>query len=304
MGIAALTKSAELVSPELHVLTQGELRNLQLLLVDMMNDVALICQEYDIPWSLAGGSALGAVRHQGFIPWDDDMDMSMFRADFDRFKEVFPGRLSEKYELKLPGDRGYLYQFPKIMRKNTISLNIQSEENDTEGVSIDIFLFENVSNHKWIRMAHGLLCNSLLMIDSVMRMKRCKHNLLKYGCNSIKLCRAAKKRAAFAFLFRILNLEQWLRITDWVFALCKDASSKYIVIPSGNGHFFGELYLRSKMQCVIQLDFEGRPFYVPEDTDYLLRTRYGDNYMEIPPEQEREKHAFIHFDLGCVVDTL
>ena len=95
-----------------------------MLLLEMTSDIAQICQENNIPWSLAGGSALGAVRHGGFIPWDDDMDISMFRADFDRFKAVFPGSLSDKYELKLPGDKGYLYQFPKVIRKNTVSLNL------------------------------------------------------------------------------------------------------------------------------------------------------------------------------------
>lgn len=302
MGIATLTKSAELLSPELHVLTEVELRNLQLLLVEMMHDIAQICQENDIPWSLAGGSALGAVRHNGFIPWDDDMDFSMFRADFEKFKTVFPGRFSDMYEMKIPGDMGYLYQFPKIYRKNTIAQNIQSVQDEEECVSVDIFIMENASDNKWIRTMHGLMCTAFLLVGSVMRMKRCQYNLLKYGASSPKLCRAVKNRAIFAFFFSFLNLEQWLKLTDWVFTLCKNVNSKYIVIPSGNGHYFGELYLRNKMQNLRQIDFECERYFVPEDADYLLRTRYSENYMDLPAEQDRERHAFIRFDLGREIE--
>lgn len=300
MGIATLTKPAELLSPDLHILTGEELRNLQLLLVDMTSDIAQICQEHNIAWSLAGGSALGAVRHHGFIPWDDDMDLSMLRADFEVFKAVFPGRYSDKYELKLPGDPGYLYHFPKIYRKNTIFQNIYSAKGEIEGVSIDIFILENTSNNKLIRTAHGLLCTGLRMIDSVIRMNRCKYNMLKYGSNSAALRRTVKIRTFFSFLFSFLKLEQWLTLTDRVFSLCKDRDSEYIVIPGGKCHYFGELYLRNKMQNITPVDFEGKQFFVPEDSDYLLRTRYGDHYMELPPEQDREQHTIIRFDLGNI----
>lgn len=298
MGIATLTKSAELLSPELHLVTEEELQQLHHILLDMMNDITDVCQENNIPWILTGGSALGAVRHKGFIPWDDDIDLSMFREGFEQFKAVFPGKYSDKYELKLPGDKGYLYHFPKIYRKNTIAQNIQSAQDTHECISADIFIMENASNNKVVRTVHGLLCTALLMVVSVMRMKRCKHNLLKYGANSKQLCAAVKRRAFFSKFFGFLTLEQWLRISDEAFSLCKDTSSKCIVIPSGNGHFFGELFLREKMHTVAQVNFEGNQYFVPEDSDYYLRIRYGDGYMKIPPESDKEQHAFIRFDLG------
>lgn len=298
MGIATLTKSAALQSPDLHILSQEELRSLQQLLVEMTDDFAQICREHDIPWSLAGGSALGAVRHGGFIPWDDDVDLSMTRADFERFRAVFPGPLNHKYELKLPGDPGYLYHFPKICRRHTLAQNIQSPPGEEECVSIDIFLLENTSNSKLIRTVHGLLCNALLLVDSAVRMKRCRENLLHYGAASPQLCRAVKLRSALAFCFGFLKPERWLRLSDRVFALCKNTASTCIVIPSGNGHYFRELYVREKMETLRPICFEGRTYFVPADTEYLLSTRYGADYMVPPEEQDREYHAFIRFDLG------
>ena len=298
MGIATLTKAAECSSPLLHALTNKELKELQQLLLEMTEDVAQVCQEHQIPWSLAGGSALGAIRHKGFIPWDDDVDLSMLRADFERFRQVFPGELQDKYELKVPGDKGYLYHFPKIYRKNTIAQTIQSAPGEPEGVSLDIFILENVSDHWLFRTMHGLLCNALLLVDSVMRMKRCRKNLLYYGANSKKLCRAVKRRAFFAGLFSFLSLERWLKLSDKAFALCRKTDSQYVVIPSGNAHFFGEIFLRQIMEELKETEFAGKRFFMPKYSDYFLWLRYGPNYMKLPPKKDRERHMFIRFDLN------
>lgn len=297
MGIATLTKSAALLSPELHVVSDEEVGQLHEILLEMAGDIADICRENEIGWILTGGSALGAVRHKDIIPWDDDIDLAMFRADFEKFKKVFPGRFADKYELKLPGDKGYLYHFPKIYRKNTTVQNIQSATDGWEGVSVDLFVMENASNSKAVRLLHGVACNALLLVVSMMRMQRCKENLLKYGAASKELVAAVKKRAFFAVFFRFFSLEQWLKIIDKIFALCKNAGSQYITIPSGNGHFFGELFLRDKMAVVKQADFGRMKANLSEDADYYLNKRYGEDYMNVPSEQEREKHVFIRFSL-------
>lgn len=296
MGIATLTKSAELVSPDLHILTQEELRSLQMLLLEMTSDIAQICQENNIPWSLGGGSLLGAVRHKGFIPWDDDMDLTMLREDFERFKKVFPGRFSDKYELKLPGDKGYMYHFPKVYRKNTIAQTIQSSPDETECVSVDIFIMENVSDNLFVRTAHGILCTGLLLADSVMRMKRCEAHLLRYGAGSPELCKAVKKRSIWAGLFGFLSLEQWLKLSDRVFSLCKDTNSKHIVIPSGNGHFFGEIFSKAEMTDLSMCEFEHECLWQIRKPEYYLELRYGPHYYQIPPESEREYHAFVRIE--------
>lgn len=298
MGIATLAKLAQLTSPELHILTDDELRHLQGLLLEMTRDVGEICTENSLSWLLTGGSMLGAVRHKGFIPWDDDMDISMPRADFETFRTVFPGRLSDKYELKLPGDPGYLYHFPKIYRKNTVAQNIQSARDEVECVSLDIFILENASDSRLIRGMHGLLCTGFLLIDSLVRMKRCRYNLLKYGANSPALCGAVKKRALFAGCFGFLKLEQWMRLSDRVFALCKNTSSRYLVIPSGNGHYFGELFLREKLMPTKLVPFEREAFPIPVAPEYYLRIRYGEDYMVLPSAENRERHAYFRFDLG------
>lgn len=298
MGIATLVKSAEINAPGLHVLTEDKLQQLHGILLEMMNDIARLCQKNNIDWTLIGGSALGAVRHKGIIPWDDDIDIAMLRKDFEIFKVVFPGELSNKYELKLPGDEGYLYHFPKIYRKGTTVQNIQSAEGTLECVSIDLFVMESVSDNRIVRTLHGLLCTALLVTVSAMRMKQCKNNLLKYGANSKQLCNAVERRATFAVFFSFFTLEQWLETAESVFSLCKDNSSKWIAIPSGNKHFFGELFLREKMCTLKHIKFEGEEYRIIEDTDYYLRHMYGTEYLKIPEEKEREKHVYVQFDIS------
>lgn len=298
MGISALTKSAALLCPELHQVTEEELQQLHRLLLEMMNDIAEICRENGIAWSLSGGSILGAVRHRGFIPWDDDIDLFMFREDLEKFKQVFPGRFSHKYELKLPGDKGYLYHFPKINRKNTIAQSIQSSPEETERVSMDIFVIENTFRSKPARTAHGLLCTALLLADSIMRMDKCRDNLLKYGAGSPELCAAVKKRAFFARFLGFFSMEKWMALSDRAFSMCADSASALVVVPSGTCHFFGEIYRRDKMQKLAPADFENETYYIPEDSDYYLRLRYGDSYMTPPSEDKKERHIFIEFDLN------
>jgi len=297
MGIASLTKSVELMSPRLHVVTEEELRRLQQMLLEMTADIAEVCRENQIQWILTGGSALGAVRHGGIIPWDDDVDLAMLREEFEKFKAVFPGKFSDKYELKQPGDPGYIYHFPKICRKNTTVQSIQSPPDTNEQVSVDVFIMDNASNCKPKRLLHGLKCTALLLILSVMRMKRCEKTLLDYGACSKELCAAVKKRAALSVLFRFRSLERWLAVADKVFSKCADKDSEYVVIPSGNGHYFGELFLRQKMAVTQPVDFAGVQAFIPKDAGYYLQRRYGEAYDQIPPEEEKEHHAFIRFDL-------
>ena len=89
-----------------------------------------------------------------------------------------------------------------------------------------------------------------------------------------------------------------MRLSDRVFALCKNTSSRYLVIPSGNGHYFGELFLREKLMPTKLVPFEREAFPIPVAPEYYLRIRYGEDYMVLPSAENRERHAYFRFDLG------
>ena len=118
MGIAHLLKNVK--HPD-NVIVVGDdlLKKIQAELILMMKDVVSVFDEAGIKWFLSGGSVLGAVRHQGFIPWDDDIDIFMERADFEKFRSVFEEKIGDKYRLRMPGDKGYVLTLPQIQKKNT-----------------------------------------------------------------------------------------------------------------------------------------------------------------------------------------
>lgn len=82
----------------------------------MLLDVAALCEKHQINWSLSGGSIIGAVRHKGFIPWDDDIDIFMTRDNVNKFSKVFH-EISDKYELAMPGDKGNIFHYPRLYKR-------------------------------------------------------------------------------------------------------------------------------------------------------------------------------------------
>lgn len=295
MSLSSLIKTTQ---TDLYELSDDDLKKLRCIYTDILNDINKVCKKNSINWTLSGGSMLGAVRHGGFIPWDDDIDIFMTRAEFEKFRKVFKKQMPRKYNLLMPGDRKNISVFPRIELKGTLVQSIQSVDNSRSGLMLDIFILENTYDNKILRKIHGIECTALLFIDSVCRTYACKNNLLKYGKDNADLCKAVKKRAFFGKLFSVVKLEKWLKLTDKVFSKVKSESTKYVVAPGGAKHFFGEIFERDKMTEVCEVKFEDTTAYIPKNYDYYLRKRYGDDYMTPPSKKSQEKHIFIKFNLN------
>ncbi|MDE5619205.1 MAG: LicD family protein [Ruminococcus sp.] len=294
MSLSSLIKTTR---TDLYELSDNDLKKLHTLYTEILDDLSRVCNKYSVNWTLSGGSILGAVRHGGFIPWDDDIDIFMTRANFEKFRKIFRKELSDKYNLLLPGENGNLMVFPRIEKKETVVKSIQSVDNDEHGLLLDIFILENTYDNKILRYIHGIECTVLLFIDSVCRTNACKSNLLKYGSNNTELKKAVKKRAALGKLFSFVKLEKWLKITDKVFSKVKSDKTSFVVAPGGAKHFFGEIYKRDKMEKSVRVKFENTKANIPANYDYYLKIRYGSDYMTPPSAKAQEKHVFIKFDI-------
>ena len=122
------------------------LRRLQLVLLDMLKDIDSVCRENGIEYFLDAGTCLGAIRHDGFIPWDDDVDLGMRRADYERFLEIAPAALGEGYVVAHPkSDKRVAGMFAKVWRKGTVfSTRETVEAGLPQGIFVDIFPYDGV----------------------------------------------------------------------------------------------------------------------------------------------------------------
>lgn len=287
--------------PELKELTEEELHQVQSVLFEMLIDLDSYFQEKNISYTLAGGSALGSVRHGGFIPWDDDVDLLMTRKDYEKLRSIFERDKGEQYWLHTPEDtKGYGLSFARVRKKNTICRSRDDVHNEECGVYIDIFLMENTYNSAVLRKLHGLLSMAFGFAYSCRRFlafKDMNMNLAKGNRNAEK---TFKKKIFLGRLVSFMSLDGWTRAWNRVNAMCKNEKSRYVTVPSGRKHFFKEMYERS-WACEMErmpYTFDDRTVQISvmKGVKNYLEKMYGD-YMKLPDPDQIEKHVVLELQL-------
>ena len=129
---------------DLITLNDEQLKDLQSKILIMANDIITICEENNLSYHLTGGTALGAVRHHGFIPWDDDLDIDIERKDYNKLLEIIKEKYQDKYFIHNPYNKdGFSTVATNIRMKNTIVRGCNDFSNKECGVGIDIAIIEN-----------------------------------------------------------------------------------------------------------------------------------------------------------------
>ena len=284
-------------SGELPVLTEEQLRQLQKVSLMMLDDIDSICRKNGLTCLLIGGSAIGALRHKGFIPWDDDIDIAMTRKDYlifaKKMRETFP----EKYSVSdARDDDNYGRLIPKVRLKGTTYRTVLEHDLQDCGVRIDIFLIENTYDNAALRWGQGAIALFFGFALSCRRLYRWREEFkgLQGGASfKIKKC--------FGFLFSFASLQTWARWTDAWNSVCKNDASRYVSVPTDGLHFFGELEKREDLCKGRTVDYEGRKVFIPAAAEPYLKKHYGD-FMAVPPENKRLRSKYLEFDLGQYAD--
>ena len=295
----AMMNSLSYDSNILRELTPEENQALKKNLVVMFHDVWDVCRKHNLTIMLGGGSALGCVRHEGFIPWDDDLDLMMPRQDFKTFKAVFEKELGEKYILSAPNYTGRsTARFPKIIKKNTTVKELTDVNSDLPcGIFLDIFLIENIPENMALRKIKGLWC-SVLMFASTQACwyeHRCEA-LKAYMCQTREGRKSYRMRMGLGFLCSFIPSWKWFNAVDK--AIQYNGKTEVVGMPTGREHYFGEIHSQNVLLPVSFGSFCGEKAPLPGKTDVYLKKLYGENYMELPPENKREKHFIVEFDLS------
>lgn len=279
-------------------ITGDLLLQLQGVLLEMLSDFSAVCEKYGFYYSLCGGTALGAVRHRGFIPWDDDVDVFMHRKDLDEFYKVYEKELADKYDLhscEVTPELGI--PIIRLLKKGTTLVLHDTLDSKEKGVFIDICLLENAPDNRILRTLHGIGSLYYGFCVSCVRFYYKRDLYRKQFVDADEYVKSEiEKKIKIGRLFSWRTLDKWtLKYSKWN-ALCKNNESEYVVCPTGMKHYFGELFPRNIYMKTTPVLFENKTFQIIKEYDWALTRLYGD-YMQIPPEDKRESHFVIDIKL-------
>lgn len=280
----------------LHRLTDEESATLKEMLLIMYDDIANVCNNNDITFMLGGGSCLGAIRHNGYIPWDDDLDLMMMRSDYEKLiKLCKDGLLGDKYEIEYPNKyTDSKNTFFKIYRKGTLDNELYNENTPfPKGIFIDIFPIDYAPKNKYLRFLKGLISDSLQVISScVLYAQYPSEKYMNFVQKSSKSFMRYKIRIAIGKILKVIPHQKWVYWFDRFNG--KGKWSTFATIPTGRKHYMGESHPLTTFLPVKYSKFEGRQCPIPADYDKYLTSLYN-NYMEIPSENKRERHMVYEF---------
>lgn len=256
-------------------LSKENLRKLQMVEFELLSEVDRICRKNNIQYTLYAGTLLGAVRHKGFIPWDDDADIAFFPEEYEKFFEACRKDLdTEKFFLQdYRTDEYYRWGYAKLRRNNSAFVREGQEHMKYHnGICIDLFILYNVPDKLIFRkLYYGcFFCIRKILYSEVGKVA--ESNLIKkylYMC----LSRIPKK-----VVFSVSNAILYKK---------KAENVDLMYIPNAKSCKHG--IPRKNLITNTELEFEGKKFYAMSGYKDVLRMAYGD-YMIYPPEVERESH--------------
>lgn len=252
-------------------------RKVQLKCLEALIEVRRICEKHNLQYYLVGGTALGAIRHQGFIPWDDDVDLGMPRKDYIEFLKICKTELYPQFTLQTPENTPIVvFPYAKIRLNNTVYKEKSIENIEMHhGIFIDIFPLDNIPD------------------NSIMQ------KVQKYG---IKFTNAAKmsqtkmkspsrwKNGVLALLNKVYSAGMIRKQYNFFMNLAANKETQKMGNLVGAYSYEKEAIDKSIFGSGVKLSFEGEAFLVPTKTKEFLTKIYGSTYMELPKLEDRKNH--------------
>lgn len=259
-----------------------ELAELKKIELDILCEIHRICQEQNIRYSLAAGTLLGAVRHGGFIPWDDDIDIFMPRPDYDRFIEFCKSNPIGFNIICSETNEKYKYLFAKAMARNTIIIEDFSNPDNIEmGIYVDIFPIDGLADtYESAKKEFNKTSfkRELLVAKNWKKFTRSKTRSWKYE----------PIRFAFFLLSRFISAKKIIKSLNDRFRKNPFEKMEYSACISSS-YRQKDIMATSIFSEYIDIEFEGKTFKAFKNYHAYLSNIYG-NYMELPPEEKRVSH--------------
>lgn len=238
--------------------------------LEILNEIQRVCEKYDIKFFLIGGTLLGSVRHGGFIPWDDDIDIAMLRRDYDRFLKIAGKELDGHFFLQTScNDKTYPKGFAKVRKKGTAFV-----QKVIEGVETSHEIYVDIFPYDFVRKNGGELVRTktklINLIDLYLSDKRYQRSFQRKKENFLRL------------------IPQ--RILVWLQNTAARGKGHYIINFFTAYDPLNEIFDESVFLPFSKVFFEGKQYDAPNNTAAYLGRVYGNDYMELPPIESRKTH--------------
>ena len=265
---------------------QLTLRETQLAEFDILCKTIDFLDEHHLRYMLAYGTLIGTIRHKGFIPWDDDIDVLMPREDYEKLKQlVHEGKfVSDKYIFRLPGDKGYQYPFIKAGSKEYLAVDETFADGLTQYLWVDFFPLDHYPEDK--KKCDRFSCMLLF------RMRTLQFNTKKFS-----RMHSFKAKLFWCYSKCIVKClggyQQYAKRIDQIAFKWGNKNQNTNKIAQGvwaEGHDFYNVETLLPPQKDENYPFEGKVFNIPADWDTALRMVYKD-YMKLPPVEKRPTHG-------------
>lgn len=254
-------------------LTLEERKSLQL---EMLNEIDAFCRANDIKYSLSCGTLIGAVRHHGFIPWDDDVDITMLYPDILRFRSIFKSDNLAYHDIDYCPNYGF--HFSRIVSKKTFS---KIGFRESSGVCIDLYPIIECTND--LEKIHILLKRGSLLLNKRLSYLRWNSRLKKY--TPFSSLPGYKKAMRDYYEFMVNEIQT-------IGGGCYYQMGGPLIGEKND--FFHNMWSFNPLDKLIEVQFENSFFLIPARYDEFLTIRYGD-YMQLPPKEERHPYHGGHY---------
>ncbi len=237
--------------------------------VEILDYIVGVCQKHSLRYYLSYGSLLGAVRHKGFIPWDDDIDISMPRSDYERLLKVMLHHPDRRFVTLTPKAKGYPYHYAKVVDLSTRLVEENFDDFAGNGLWVDIFPLDGVNT-----------------TAPTLQKKLAKYFNSCRASATFKCCPPGNKPWKWR-VCKWIGTHTFALLTDWCSRIKPFDGAKYVAhMPTALQNIFP----RRIFDKVVEVEFEGKRYAAPAAYDEYLTILYAD-YMQLPPEDQRVSHC-------------
>ncbi len=269
-------------------ISDKDLEKLHSVLLEMLLDIDKFCKENNLTYFLCGGTLLGAIRHKGFIPWDDDMDIGMPRSDYEKFIKLYPQTNKSKYYVEcMENNKDYFHPYAKVRKSNTLVLErFIKGIKDRNEIFVDVFPFDNAtSSYKKIRIRANI-------IKAIVETFYVKDHMYKLGSCYHKI---------FSALFLPFKKTTLYKFQKFLMTKYNKKETGYMVCFVGGYNTERELMEKKVFLPVKKGEFCLKKVNIINNPDFYLTRLYGD-YLTLPPIDKRVNHNILEISFNTTKD--